>query len=327
MAARRLAMRKIRETLRLLWHLGLGARETARVCSISHSTVLEYRRRAEEAELSWEEVREMDSGTLECRLFPSETASPSRPVPNWSEVYQELKRPCVTLQLLWEEYKERHPQDGYQYSRYCDLYRSWRGKLDLSMRQDHKAGEKLFVDYCGQTVSVKDPKTGESREAQIFVAVLGASNYSYAEATWTQGMADWIGSHERTFAFLGGVTSLVVPDNLRSGVTKPCRYEPELNRTYEDLASHYGTAVIPARVRKPKDKAKVEVGVLVVERFILARLRNREFFSLGELNAAIRELLDGLNHRPFKKLEGSRQSQFEALDQPALKPLPRQGFE
>ena len=327
MAARRLPMRKIVETLRLLWHLGLGARETARVCSISHSTVLDYRRRAEEAELSWDEVRELDSGTLEGRLFPSEAPSSMRPLPDWSEVYGELKRPGVTLQLLWEEYKERHPEDGYQYSRYCDLYRSWRGKLDLSMRQEHKAGEKLFVDYCGHTVSVKDPKTGESREAQIFLAVLGASNYSYAEATWTQGLSDWIGSHVRTFDFLGGVTSLVVPDNLKSGVTRPCRYEPELNPTYQDLASHYGTAVLPARVRKPKDKAKVEVGVQVVERWILARLRNREFFSLGELNGAIREHLESLNHRPFKKLPGSRRSQFEALDQPALKPLPRHRFE
>ena len=276
--------------------------------------------------MSWEEVVEMDAGTLEARLFPPEGESSARPLPNWSEIYRELKRPGVTLQLLWEEYKESH-SDGYQYSRFCDLYRRWRGKLDLSMRQDHKAGEKLFVDYSGLTVSVCDPKTGEKREAQIFVAVLGASNYSYAEATWTQSLPDWIGSHVRAFEFLGGVPSLVVPDNLRSGVAKACRYEPEVNPTYNDLATHYGTAVIPARVRKPKDKAKAEAGVQLTQRWILARLRNRVFFSLGEVNAAIREHLERLNTRPFQKLEGSRRSQFEALDQPALKPLPSSRYE
>jgi transposase len=271
-------MRKIRETLRLLWHLGLGVRETARACTVSHSTVLEYQRRAGAAALSWEEVKEMDSGALEARLFPDEVESPRRPLPSWSEIYQDLKRPGVTLQLLWEEYKESHTE-GYQYSRFCDLYRGWRGKLYLSMRHDHKAGEKLFVDYSGMTVPVRDPKTGEAREAQIFVAVLGASSYSYAEATWSQSLSDWIGSHVRTFEFLGGVPSIVVPDNLKSGVLKACRYEPELNPTYQDLAAHYGTAVIPARVRKPKDKSKAEGGVQLVQRWILARLRNREFFS------------------------------------------------
>ena len=319
-------MRKMYEILRLLWHLGVGVRDTARACSVSHSTVLEYQRRAEEAELCWEQVKEMDSGTLERRLFPREAAEPSRPLPKWPEIYRELKRPGVTLQLLWEEYKETHPE-GYQYSRFCELYGGWRKKLDLSMRQEHKAGEKLFVDYCGQTVPVKDPRTGQSRGAEIFVAVLGASNYSYAEATWTQELENWVGSHVRTFEFLGGVPSLVIPDNLKSGVTKACRYEPDLNPTYQELASHYGTAVIPARVRKPKDKAKVEVGVQVVERWILARLRNRDFFSLGELNATIRELLERLNSRPFQKLEGCRRSHFEAVDQPALKPLPRERFE
>ena len=201
-------MRKIREILRLLWVLGLGVRETARACSSSHSTVLEYQRRAASAELCWEQVKAMDSGILERHLFPVEVESPVRPLPAWVEIYEELKRPGVTLQLLWEEYKEAYPE-GYQYSRFCDLYRSWRGKLDLSMRQEHKAGEKLFVDYSGKTLSVLDPSTGESRTAQLFVAVLGASNYTYAEATWTQGLEDWIGSHMRTFEYLGGVPSLV----------------------------------------------------------------------------------------------------------------------
>jgi transposase len=232
----------------------------------------------------------------------------------------------VTLTLLWEEYRSQHP-GGYQYSRFCDLYRDWCGQLTTSMRQIHKAGEKMFVDYAGHTLPIVDRSTGEIREAQIFVAVLGASSYTFAEATWSQALADWIGSHTRALSFFGGVPQIIVPDNLKSGVNKPCRYEPDLNPTYNDLALHYGTAVIPARVRKPKDKAKAEVAVQVVERWILARLRNRTFFCLAEANAAIAELLEDLNNRPFKKLPGSRREAFETLDQPALRPLPEAPYE
>ncbi|MCP4967605.1 MAG: IS21 family transposase, partial [bacterium] len=320
-------MRKTREILRLLWHLGFGVRKTARACKSSHATVVEYRIRAEEAGLGWAQVEKMDEARLEQELFPATASPPPRPLPEWSEIHLELKKPGVTLQLLWDEYKVAYPEDGYQYSRFCELYAQWRGRVDLSMRQQHKAGEKLFVDYCGQTVPITDPSTGETHEAQIFVAVLGASNYTYAEATRSQKLPDWIGSHVRTFEFLGGVTEVVVPDNLKSGVDKPCRYEPDLNRTYQELATHYSTAVIPARVRKPKDKAKVEVGVQIVERWILACLRHRQFFSLSELNTAIQELLERLNDKPFRKLPGSRRSQFEALDRPALKPLPSASFE
>jgi len=327
MPARRVPLRKTREILRLLWFCGLGARKTARACGTSHSTVLEYRRRAEAAGLDWERAEALDGPSLEQLLFPAPSEVAERPLPNWIEVHQELKSPGVTLQLLWEEYKASHPEGSYQYSRFCELYGHWRGRLDLSMRQEHKAGEKLFVDYCGQTVAVIDPSTGESTAVQIFVAVLGASNYTFAEATWSQKLPDWISSHVRAFEFLGGVTELVIPDNLKSGVRSPCRYEPELNPTYRDLATHYETAVIPARVRKPKDKAKVEVGVQVVERWILACLRHRQFFSLSELNEAIRVLLARLNERPFRKLEGTRRSQFEALDRPRLKPLPCTAFE
>jgi transposase len=237
-----------------------------------------------------------------------------------------MQRPGVTRYLLWQEYKEQEP-GGLEYSRFCGLYRDFVGRLDLSMRQVHTAGEKMFVDYCGPTVTIRDPGTGKSRTAQIFVSVLGASNYTFAEATWTQGLPDWVASHERAWAYYGGVTAEVVPDNLKSGITKPCRYEPSVNRTYEDLATHYGVAVMPARVRKPKDKAKVETAVLVVERWILASLRHQVFFSLHELNRAIQELLERLNDRPFRKLEGTRRSRFEALDQPALRPLPSQRFE
>jgi transposase len=232
----------------------------------------------------------------------------------------------VTLTLLWHEYKVAFP-DGYQYSWFCDQYRAWSAKLDVVMRQEHRAGEKLFVDYAGQTVEVVDRRTGEIRAAQIFVAVFGASSYTYAEATWTQQLPDWIGAHVRAFSFFGGTSELLVPDNLRSGVSKAHRYEPDLNPTYQDLASHYGVAVLPARVRKPRDKAKAEAGVLLVERWILAALRNRTFFSLEEVNREIARLLERLNTRPFKKLPASRRALFDQLDRPALRPLPAQPYE
>jgi transposase len=227
--------------------------------------------------------------------------------------------------LLWEEYYAEHP-NGYRYSQFCELYRRWSRKLKVSMRQIHKAGEKLFVDYAGHTLPIVNRYTGEISEAQVFVAVMGASNYTFAEATLSQNLSDWLGSHVRAFEFLGGVPEMVVPDNLKSAVSKPCRYDPELNPSYQDLAEHYGTAVIPARVRKPKDKSKAELGVQVVERWILARLRNQTFFSLAEANAAIRELLEDLNTRSFKKLPGCRKEAFESLDKPALKALPTQAY-
>jgi len=241
-------------------------------------------------------------------------------------VHTELRRKSVTLRLLWVEYREVHP-DGYGYSQFCALYRRWAKCLNPSMRMPHKAGEKFFVDYAGQTVSVVNPATGEIRQAQIFVAVLGASSYTYAEAQWSQDLPNWIGGHVRAFSFFGGVPEILIPDNLKTGVKNPCRYEPDINPTYHDLAQHYGTAVIPARVRKPKDKAKVEVGVQVVERWILARLRNRRFFGLADLNRAIRELLNELNNRLMRHLGKSRRELFETLDQPALRPLPGLPYE
>jgi transposase len=247
-------------------------------------------------------------------------------VPDWATVHQELKRKGVTLFLLWQEYKAATP-DGMQYSWFCQTYRAWASKLDLVMRQTHRAGEKLFVDYAGPGIPVVNRHSGEVHEAVIFVAVLGASSSTYAEATWTQSLPDWIGSHVRAFAALGGVPEIVVPDNLKAAVTRAHRYEPELNRTYMDLAQHYGFAVIPARAAKPRDKAKVEVGVQVVERWMLARLRHHTFFALAEVNAALAPLLSTLNARPFKKLPGSRQELFDTLDHPALRPLPAQPYE
>ena len=242
-------MRKIKEVLRLKWDKGLSNRQIAKACRIGRPTVAEYLRRAADAGLTWPLPSGLDEVALEQLLFPSPPSLPAhaRGVPDWSVVHQERRHKGVTLFLLWQEYRETRPE-GYQYSWFCEHYRAWRGKLDVVMRQDHRAGEKLFVDYAGQTVPVVDRMTGEIREAQIFVAVLGASNYTYAEATWTQGLPDWIGSHLRTFAFLDGVPELVVPDNLRAGVTKAHRYEPDANPTYQDMASHYGVAVLPTRV-------------------------------------------------------------------------------
>jgi len=321
-------MRKIKEVLRLRFELRLGLRQIGRSLRLPHSTVGDYLDRAARAGFGWPLPDDLSDTALEQKLFPPApvVTDHGRPLPVWDEIHTELKRKGVTLTLLWEEYQAIHP-DGYHYSRFCDLYRDWAGKLTTSMRQVHKAGEKMFVDYAGHTLPIVNRATGEIREAQIFVAVLGASSYTFAEATWSQGLPDWIGSHTRALSFFSGVPQIIVPDNLKSGVTRPDRYEPDINPTYNDMAAHYGAAVIPARVRKPKDKAKAEVAVQVVERWILARLRNHIFFSLAEANAEIARLLESLNDRPFKKLPGSRREAFEALDRPALRPLPEAPFE
>jgi transposase len=328
MPRQRLSMRQIHEVLRLKWAAGLSERQIARSLGLSRPTVAAYVRRAQVAGLSWPLPAGLDAATLEQRLFPSSAtpAPTTRLVPDWVTVHHELKRKGVTLFLLWQEYKATTP-DGFQYSWFCQTYRAWASKLNLVMRQPHRAGEKLFVDYAGQGIPIVNAQTGEVHEAALFIAVLGASNYTYVEATWTQSLPDWIGSHVRTLAALGGVPEIVVPDNLKAAVTRAHRYEPELNRTYAELAHHYGFAVIPARAAKPRDKAKVEVGVQVVERWILARLRHHTFFALAEVNAAIPPLLLALNARPFKKLPGSRHSLFETLDRPALQPLPAQPYE
>lgn len=316
-------MRKIREVLRLKHDHELKARAIAVSCSIGRSTVCEYLQRAATAGLSWPLPEYLDDEALELLLFPPVAYVPAceRPLPDWGYIHKELRRKSVTRFLLWQEYKSANPT-GLQYTQFCDRYLKWRGRQDPVMRQVHKAGEKLFVDYAGQTVPVTDRLTGEVVFAEVFVAVLGASSHTYCEATWSQGLPDWIASHIRAFEFIGGVPEVLVPDNLKAGVTSPHLYEPDLNPTYQDMAVHYGVAVVPARVRRPQDKAKVESGVQVAERWILARLRNRTFFSLAELNQAIAELLVELNNRPFQKLEGCRRSMFEAVDKDALKPLP-----
>ena len=327
MPRERLPMRKISDVLRL--HAGgLSKRRIAVSLNIGRTTVGDYINRARRAGLGWPLAEDLSDEDLERLLFPPPVAvSPDRrSLPDWPVLHRELKRPGVTLSLLWEEYRAVH-RDGYGYSRFCELYRAWKGGLAPTMRQSHVAGEKMFVDYAGATLEVIDGLTGEVRAAQIFVATLGASSYTYAEATWTQALPNWIGSHSRAFAYFGGVAAQVVPDNLKSGVVKACLYDPEINRTYAGMAAHYDTAIVPARPRKPRDKAKVEVSVQIVERWVLARLRNRRFFSLAELNQAIHERLEDLNGRETKHLGASRRKLFEALDRPALKPLPAQPYQ
>lgn len=320
-------MRKIREVLRLVYELGLSNRQVASSLGISHSTVGEYRRRAREAGLSWPLGPEWDDARLEACFFPPPRPSTaSRPLPDWSWVYRELGKKGVTLQLLWLEYRQAHP-DGYQYSQFCDLYRRWREGLEIALRQPYRGGEKLFVDYAGPSVEIVDPKTGEVRGARVFVGALGASNYTFVDLTWTRSLPDWTRSHVRMFEFLGGVPELVVPDNEKAGVKDACRYEPDLNPTYHDLATHYGVTVLPTRPRSPQDNAKAEAAVQNVERWVLAPLRHHTFFSLVEAGHATRPLLDALNDRPFQKLEGSRRSLFESVDRPNLRPLPPTRYE
>jgi transposase len=243
--------------------------------------------------------------------------------PDWAAIHRELKRKHVTLQILWDEYIERQP-DGYRYSRLCELYRVWASRLSVTMRQTHAGGDKLFVDYAGDTVPViVDRRSGKVRPAQIFVAVMGASNFTYAEASWTQALPDWIGAHTRALAAIGGVPRLLVPDNTKVAVIKACLYEPQVNHSYAEMAAHYDTAILPARPRRPRDKAKVEAAVLIIERWRLGRLRHRRFYSLAELNAAIAELLRQLNdERPIRRLGVTRRVLLEELDRPHLKARP-----
>ena len=326
MAGRRLSMRRTREILRQKWALGRSHREVAGSLGVSTGAISSVLARARTAGLSWQAIEGLGEAELEGKLYgggPGE--SKARPLPDWAEIHSELGRKGVTLALLHVEYLERHP-DGYAYTQFCGYYRRWRGRQKRSMRQVHRAGEKLFIDYSGKKPEIVDPTSGEVREVELFVAVLGASSYTYAEATESQQSADFIASHVRAFEYFGGVAELLVPDQLKSGVTKACRYEPGLQRTYEEMAEHYGTAALPARPRKPKDKAKVEVAVQVVQRWILAALRHETFFSLAALNARIRTLLDRLNDRPMRAYRASRRALFLRLDQPALRPLPDQPF-
>lgn len=329
MARKRLSMRKIKEVLRLHFEHQLSHRTIARSCGISHRTVKEYLRRLSQSGLSWPLPDDLDEGSLCIRLFPHRKKSISLPRPQMPEMtylHQELRRPGVTLERLWEEYRAREPQ-GYSRSRFYYHYRRWAKTLNPTMRQEHTAGEKVFVDYAGKKPEIVDPDTGEIKEVELFVGCLGASSYTYAEATLSQTLPDWIGAHIRMLEFFGALPAILVPDNLRSGISRACRYEPDANPTYQDLADYYGLAIIPARTGKARDKAKVESAVLLAERWILGGLRERTFFSLAELNEAIREVLEKLNSRKFQKLDVSRKDLFEQVDLPAMRPLPATRYE
>lgn len=323
-------MRKTKEILRLRFELGLGLREIARSCSLGLGTVHDYLQRAKTAGVSWPLPEGWDEERLEAELFGvlrSGTSDPDKPTPDFAAIHEQKQRyRHVTLQLLWEEYRQANP-DGYGYSRFCELYQRWRSKLDVVLRQEHKAGEKMFVDWAGTTIPMHDPQGGPEQAGHLFVAVLGASSYTYAEATSDEQLTNWISAHVRALEFFQGVPSLIVPDNTKTGVIRACRYDPDLNPTYQEMALHYGAGVVPARPYKPRDKAKVESGVQVVERWIIAALRHHKFFALPEMNAEIRRLVERLNHKPFRKREGSRASLFAAMDQPALRPLPMERFD
>ncbi|MCL6591879.1 MAG: IS21 family transposase [Firmicutes bacterium] len=318
-------MRKIREILRL-HHEGFSTRKIAQSVAASHSTVMDILRRTAAAGFGWPLPEGVDDFALEAALYKPQRSHNVKPLPDMDWVHRELRRKGVTLQLLWLEYKRAHP-DGLQYSQFCLHYKRWLEGLEAVMRQHYPAGERAFVDFAGMTIPVVNQKTGEVWQAQVFVFVLAASNYTYAEAFPSQELPFWLLGHVHAFAFIGGVPEIVVPDNLKAGVTRSCRYEPDLNRSYLELATHYGVAVIPARPRKPRDKAKAESAVQVVERHVLASLRDRTFFSLAEVNRALWEELEKLNEKPFQKLEGSRISLFESLEKPALKPLPPTEYE
>lgn len=329
MSKERLSMRKIKEVLRLKLACGLSNRQIASSCNVSRTTTADYIRRAKIAGIvDWCMVEGMSEGDLENKFFVLPKSNPVSPVslPDYAKIHEELRNKSVTLMLLWNEYKNEHP-DGYQYTRFVHYYNEYRGKLDLVMRQDHHAGEKLFVDYSGKKPSITNLLTGKETPVELFVAVWGASNYTYTEATYSQNIALWTGSHVRAFEYFERVPHVIVLDNLKSGIHHACRYEPDINPTYQEMATHYGFAVIPTRVRHPRDKAKAEVGVQVAQRWILAALRHRRFFSLGELNQAIWELLENLNTRPMRKLKKSRREVFDQLDKPNALPLPERHWE
>jgi transposase len=325
-------MRKLREVLRLRFELKLGYQQIGRSCSIGVSTVHKYLKRAEAAGVTWPLPKDWDEARVEAMVFPRREPNiaehnPARTRPDFAAIHEQLRSSkYVTLQLLWEEYRQADPE-GYRYSRFCELYQRWRSKLDVVLRQEHKAGEKMFVDWAGATLPVHDRHTGEVWQAPLFVAALGASSYTWAEATRDQQMEAWLRGHVHAFEHFRGIPALAVPDNTKTGVTKAHRYDPDLNPTYYNFALHCGFGIVPARPYKPRDKAKVENAVQVAQRWIVAALRHRKFFSLEELNEAIRELLAKLNHRPFRKKDGTRASLWEAIDKPALKPLPTEPFD
>ena len=323
-------MRQIKELLRLKHEHRLSIREIARSCSLPVSTVGDYLKRAEMAGLPWPLPTELTEEQLLQKLLGNSAPPVESPLvkvlPDWKQLHQELRRKGVTLQLLWQEYRQTHPQ-GYAYSRFCELYREWEATLDPVLRQVHVPGQKMFVDWAGQTVPIYNAADGSTTAAHLFVAVLGASNKVFAEAFPNEQLAAWIAGHVHSYSFYGGVARITVPDNPKTAVVRACLYEPQLHRSYQEMAEHYGTVVLPARPRRPRDKSKVETGVQIAERQILAALRDQRFFSVAALNQAIAPLLAKLNAQPFQKLEGSRNSWFEVQEKSQLLPLPAAPFQ
>jgi len=327
MPRKKLSMRSIRETLRLKHEAHLSIRQIAGSTNRSYGVIVKYLKAAEAAGLSWPLPEDLDEDELQRRLFPdAQPRGPSKPLPDMLALHKEMTRPHVTLKLLWDEYQAEHP-DGYQYSQFAIYYKRWRETLDVTMRLPHAAGEELFVDWAGGTIPWIDSESRQIREAPVFVAALGASSYTFCRAYPDMGITSWIDAHVQAFAFIQGVTRVLTPDNAKTAVIHANYYEPELHSTYQEMAEHYGTVVLPARVRKPRDKAKAEQSVKVVQSWVLAPLRDHRFFSVGEINGAVAKLLTELNGRPFQKLPGSRRSWFEEVDRPALKPLPSEPFE
>ena len=329
MPTERLSMRRIRQVLQLHFGARASGRVIAREVGIGRTAVQDYLARAGGAGLGWPLASELTDEVIEQLLFPAPSCKLGGrrcPEPDWAVLVREMKRPGVNLSVLFEEYQAVRP-DGYRYSRFCELYRAFERRLSPTMRQTHVAGHKAFVDYSGKRIAIIDPLTGEVRMAEIFVAVLGASNLTYAEATWTQTLPDWIGAHVRMFRFYGGAPRLLVPDNLKSGVHKASFYDPEVNRSYGMMATHYNVGVLPTRPRKPKDKAAVEAGVRFAQSYILGRLRHVTFFSLTECNTAIGAVLERMNGREMRRLGVSRRQLFETIERPAMQSLPEQDYE
>jgi transposase len=328
----RLSMRKTIDVFRLKYDVGLSNRQIAESLNLGRTTIGEYLQRAKDAGVSWPFPTGLTELELETKLFKRPSillpAAPPKPLPDFAHIHDELRthrRLNLTLAQLWCEYKEEH-SDGYQYTQFCEHYRRWRDKhLDPVMRQTHRPGEKLFVDYA-DGLFIFD-SNGNKFLTYLWVGAWGASSCTYAEATLSQALPAWVMSHVHAMDYFGCSPSVIVPDNLKSAVTKACFYEPDINPTYADLANHYGFAVLPARPYHPRDKAVVENGVLVAKRWILSVLRHRTFYSLEELNKAIRELLEKLNNRPMRKVKKSRRDLFEALDRPAARPLPPAPYE
>jgi len=327
MPRKRTDMKRIKDVLRLKFEVALSLRDIAKCTRLGPSTVSEILSRFKQSGLSWPLPEGLDDKSLEAMLYHGKTTNKGKRLPDFIELHKELKRPQMTKLLAWEEYCQEEPETAYRYTQFCEHYQRWLKKQKRSMRQLHKAGDKLFLDFCGPTIPIVNPDTGECRSAQIFVATLGATNYTYVEACESQKQESWLMAHVRAFDFFGGVPKLLIPDNLKAAVTRTDKHQPVLQENYARLARHYGTAIMPARPYKPKDKAKVENAVLIVERWILLRLRHKVFYTLAALNQEIRVLLDDLNNRPQRLHPGSRRELFEAIDKPALNPLPSSRYE